>query len=179
MKRLYQTSDAVGHQERVAAASSRRRHRMSSGRRRNSTAQSSRRKAAAMVEFALVLPILTVLSMGIAEFGQALKVGQLLSQATREGARVAITGEYTSAQVTQIVQNTLVASTAIDASDITVTITVTNPDGTPAGSNEVSAAATDDLCKVEASIEFTSVNFVPTSFLGSSALKGFCTMRHQ
>lgn len=179
MKRLYQTYDEPVRRGRVAAAPWRSRHRIQGGRPRVSEAQSSRRKAAAMVEFALVLPILTVLSMGIAEFGQALKVGQLLSQATREGARVAITGEYTNAQVTQIVQNTLVASTAIDASDITVTITVTNPDGTPAGSNEVSTAATDDLCKVEASIEFTSVNFVPTSFLGNSALKGFCTMRHQ
>jgi Flp pilus assembly protein TadG len=43
---------------------------------------------AAAVEFALVMPILLVLVLGIAEFGRAYSVQTILSGAAREGVRV-------------------------------------------------------------------------------------------
>lgn len=45
----------------------------------------------ALVEFALVLPILLVLSLGMMDFGRAFHAKSLLDQAAREGCRLAIT----------------------------------------------------------------------------------------
>ena len=44
----------------------------------------------ALLETALTLPIVLVLSISIFEFGRALQVWQLLTNAAREGARVAV-----------------------------------------------------------------------------------------
>lgn len=131
------------------------------------------------MECALVLPIMATLAMGIAEFGQALKISQILSQAAREGARLSIDADSTSAEVTTIVKGTVAASTGLNAADVTVTITVTRPDGSPAPSNEVAFAAKDDVCHVEVTFPYASVRYVPTKFLGSSTLKGFSAMRQQ
>jgi Flp pilus assembly protein TadG len=47
---------------------------------------------AAAVEFALVLPIILLLLFGIIEFGRAWNVRQTLTDAAREGARLAAVG---------------------------------------------------------------------------------------
>ena len=48
------------------------------------------RRGQALVEFALILPILMILLMGIIEFGRAWNVKQVLTDASREGARLAV-----------------------------------------------------------------------------------------
>ena len=45
-------------------------------------------RGAAAVEFALVAPVLLLMVLGIAEFGQAYHVQATISQAAREGVRV-------------------------------------------------------------------------------------------
>ena len=47
-----------------------------------------RERGASVVEFALILPLLIVLVLGIIEFGHAFQVQGTLSAAAREGARV-------------------------------------------------------------------------------------------
>lgn len=47
-------------------------------------------RGAAMVEFALVVPLLLLLIFGIAEFGRAWNINQTLADAAREGARRAV-----------------------------------------------------------------------------------------
>ncbi|WP_246080819.1 TadE/TadG family type IV pilus assembly protein [Modestobacter altitudinis] len=55
-------------------------------------------RGAAAVEFALVVPLLILLFLGIVEFSQALQVHARLSAAAREGARVvAVGGDLTQA----------------------------------------------------------------------------------
>lgn len=49
-------------------------------------------KGQAMVEFALILPILLLLVMGIAEFGMMFNAYLSVQNATREGARIGIVG---------------------------------------------------------------------------------------
>ncbi len=48
-----------------------------------------------LVEFALALPLLVVLALGFADFGAAFRLKQKLTNAAREGARIAI-GQTTS-----------------------------------------------------------------------------------
>jgi Flp pilus assembly protein TadG len=56
-----------------------------------------------VVEFALVAPVLVLLVFGMIEFGRMVMVQQVLTNAAREGARVAILSSSTDAQVTSAV----------------------------------------------------------------------------
>lgn len=61
----------------------------------------SRDRGAAAVEFALVLPILLLLVIGILEFGRAYHVQTTLSNAARDGVRVmALQDSVTAARTT-------------------------------------------------------------------------------
>lgn len=51
----------------------------------------SRERGSAMVETAIVLPIMLVLMVGIFEVGRAYETWQVLTNAAREGARMAVT----------------------------------------------------------------------------------------
>ncbi len=80
---------------------------------------------AAAVEFALVLPILVLLVMGIIEFSRAYNAKISLQHAVREGVRVHAlqTGD-------DPVQRTKDAATSLDGSQIDVTVTACAP-GSP------------------------------------------------
>jgi Flp pilus assembly protein TadG len=59
----------------------------------SSKSKGSRRRGAALVEFALVAPILIVLMLGIVEFAWFAKNQLSVSNAAREGARIASLGK--------------------------------------------------------------------------------------
>lgn len=78
-------------------------------------------KGVALVELALVMPILLILVMGIVEFGWIFNGYITLTGAAREGARVYVTGGDYEAAVTEHVQSLLPAlqvnSPSIDEGD--------------------------------------------------------------
>jgi hypothetical protein len=78
----------------------------------------------ALVEFALVLPILLVLSLGMLDFGRAFHVKGLLDQAAREGCRVAIVTDPDQAVVESRVTSILAAGGVTPNS-----VTVSGPNG--------------------------------------------------
>jgi len=63
----------------------------------------------ALIETALTLPIVLVISISIFEFGRALQVWQLLTNAAREGARVAVLPGATPPAVKQRVLDYMAA----------------------------------------------------------------------
>lgn len=63
----------------------------------------------ALIETALTLPIVLVISISIFEFGRALQVWQLLTNAAREGARVAVLPGASQAVVKQRVLDYMAA----------------------------------------------------------------------
>ena len=65
------------------------------------------RRAAAVVEMAVVTPLLITLLLGIIEYGWVFTIRQALANAAREGARVAVLPGSTNAQITQRVQDYL------------------------------------------------------------------------
>jgi hypothetical protein len=78
-----------------------------------------RNSGAALVEMALVLPLLLLLVFGIIDFSLAIKDRMSLAQAAREGARVAAVGATTAS-----IKDTIVTSSpalAISKSDVTLT----------------------------------------------------------
>lgn len=72
-----------------------------------------------MVEFALVLPIMLLLMMGMVDFSRMLGVYLILQHSAREGARLGITGA-TDSEIVSRVQGT---ATTLAPSALTVTIT--------------------------------------------------------
>lgn len=60
-----------------------------------------------MIEMAITMPLLLLLSIGVFEFGRAFQYWQVLTNATREGARVASLPGTSDAAVTSRVQNYL------------------------------------------------------------------------
>ena len=63
--------------------------------RRRTARNTPRDRGAAAVEFALLLPVLLLLVFGIIDFGRALNASITLTQAAREGARLAAVAERT------------------------------------------------------------------------------------
>ena len=60
---------------------------------RPSGGRQARDRGATAVEFALLLPLLLLIVFGIIDFGRALNAQITLTQAAREGARLAALGE--------------------------------------------------------------------------------------
>jgi len=77
----------------------------------------------AMVEMALILPVLILMIFGTVEFGRIYASYLMVNNAAREGARFAAVGA-TDAQITTLIMQ---RSSALDETQMTVTITP--PDG--------------------------------------------------
>ena len=60
---------------------------------------------AALIEAAITIPIILLIAVGIFEFGRAYQTWQVLTNAAREGARVAILSDKTDTEVTSAVRN--------------------------------------------------------------------------
>lgn len=79
-----------------------------------------------LVEFAIVLPILLALVIGIFEFGRAWNVHQVLTNAAREGARMAVVANGISAGSEEGVRgavNAYMDNAALSSTGRTITIT--------------------------------------------------------
>ena len=139
-----------------------------------------RRSGAAAVELALVLPIFMMVVWGIVEFGRAMMVGQLVTNAARHGARFAVVDGSSNTEVNSAVKDFLrdAVGGIVDA-DITVDIVVVPAPGNPDPANQVGSATTKDICKITAAIPYAKVGYITGSFLQSSTLTGSCSMRHE
>jgi Flp pilus assembly protein TadG len=76
-----------------------------------------------LVELAIMLPVLLLLLLGMAEFARLFSNYLTLSQAAREGARLAITGASDSA----VIQRVRETAPTLDPSQLTITITPAGP----------------------------------------------------
>lgn len=78
-----------------------------------------KKKGQALLEFAILLPILLLIVMGISEFGIMLNSYLTIQSASREGARLGIMG----ADDNEIVQAVYNSSSHIDTNKLNITIT--------------------------------------------------------
>jgi Flp pilus assembly protein TadG len=97
--------------------------------------RSARDRGAAAVEFALVLPLLLLLVFGIIDFGRALNAQLTLTQAAREGVRLAALG-YPAADVQAQAQ---AAAPALSGVSVTVA-TACQPGAGPAANAQVNVS---------------------------------------
>jgi Flp pilus assembly protein TadG len=91
-------------------------------------------RGTALIEFALVLPMLIVLTFLVVDFGRAFMVKNMLTQAAREGARqMAVLDSEDQARTAT---KTVAKAAGLDSSRVVVTIT---PQGSE--NNQVSVSA--------------------------------------
>jgi Flp pilus assembly protein TadG len=137
------------------------------------------RRGAVIVEMALVLPIFLALVLGIIEFGRGLMVGQLVTNAAREGARKAILDGSTNSDITATIQSFLATSANVSTADITVTITVTPAPGNSNPGNNIAACQSKDLITIKAQVPFDKVALLAGKYLNGKMLTGQAAMRHE
>ena len=126
------------------------------------------RRGAAAAEFAVVVPVFLTLTVGCIELGRAIVVQQLLTNASREGGRIAGYDTTTSTStVTAAVNNYL---SNVNISGATTTVSPSPP----------SAASDGQQISVTVSISFNSVSWLPRPFfLGGQTLQATSVMCRQ
>lgn len=125
------------------------------------------RKGAAAVEFALIAPLFFLLLIGIIEFGRGMMVQQVITNATREGAREAALPDATTASVKATVVDFLVGS-SIDVSPNDVAV---SPNPATAVNNEQITVAVE--------VPYSDVSWIPGSYLVGKNLQAFTKMRSE
>ena len=125
------------------------------------------RRGAAAVEFAIVAPVFFMVVLGIIEFGRMAMVQQVITNAAREGARIGVLDDTTTAQVDTKVQNYL---TSAGINGATVTVTPDPP----------SSAGFGQSVTVAVQIPFDSVSWLPNPFfIGGTMLNAQAIMRRE
>jgi Flp pilus assembly protein TadG len=126
----------------------------------------------------VVIPVFFMVVLGIAEFGRALMVSNLLTNAAREGARLSVIKGTTAQEVKDTVIAQVQNTVGVTLTNSDVSVTVTPYTGNPNPNNEPADAYTRDLCAVKVSVDYADVAYV-VRFLGSSKLHGQAAMRHE
>lgn len=135
--------------------------------RSRSGSSSLRRAGAAAVEFAIVAPVFFLVVLGIIEFGRMVMVQQVITNAAREGARIAVLDSATSDRVTTRVNSYMEAA---DLPNGTVIVTPGNP----------SSAGFDEPVTVEIQIPYAAVSPLTRPFMaGGMVLTARSVMRRE
>lgn len=137
------------------------------------------RRGAAMVEAALVLPVFLMVTMGIIEFGRALWVSNMVTNAAREATRAAILDGSTNTEVIQSAKDFLSEAVSVKPGDVTVAIAITPAPGNPDPANDCGKASSRDLIQIEVKIPFDKISLIPGSYLQGKQLIGRSSMRHE
>lgn len=124
------------------------------------------KRGQALVEFALLVPVMLLLVIGIAEFGRAWMTENILTGAAREGARfAAVQPSYNYIDIRDRVD------TVLSGTGIAPTVNVTLISGPPANSIKVDVTSTYSVA---------IAGFIPgLPISGSFSLTGTATMRRE
>ena len=126
-----------------------------------------KRRGAAAVEFAVVAPIFLLLVFGMIEYGRMVMVQQVLTNASREGARIGVLDGSTNEEVLDRVTHYLTSGSIQGAN---ITVTPTNPED--AGFGEPVTVTVD--------IDFSQVSWLPSPmYLGGTTLSATTVMRRE
>ena len=131
---------------------------------RNRNSRHRRSSGAAVLDMALVLPILLALAFGTVEFGYYFYVKHNVQAAAREGARAGIVPSATNQNVTDAVLASMQAA-GFNSTQYTVAITDT---ATPAVAINVATVTAGTAVKVTVTCNWGTVGMRPLGLIGSS-----------
>lgn len=125
-----------------------------------------KQRGAAAVEFAVVAPVFILLIFGMIEYGRMVMVQQMLTNASREGARRAVLEGATDSDVRTVITNYLTpAHIPVTSSDITIQV------GDPPTTAAISTADFGDPIHVSVGINFGQVSWLPSPMYLSSGTR--------
>jgi Flp pilus assembly pilin Flp len=128
------------------------------------------RRGAAAVEFAVVAPVLFLMVFGMIEYGRAVMVQQVMTNAAREGARSAVLDGATATDVETRVVDYLTGGGISSATADHVTIDPSDP----------ASAGYGDPVTVTVSIPFNQVSWLGTPmYLNNRSLTATAVMRRE
>jgi Flp pilus assembly protein TadG len=133
------------------------------------------RRGVAAVEMAFVAPIFVTLTLGMIELGRGIMVGQLMTNAAREAARMAIIDGSTNSSVSNAAKSFMQSAAGIAADDLSVTITTS----TSGGGNNVANANPQDLITINLSLPYSKVSWIPPKYLAGKDITSMAAMRHE
>ena len=79
-------------------------------------------RGAALLETAITIPLVLLVTVSVFEFGRAYQTWQVLTNAAREGARIAILSDATDAQITGAVRNYMQSGQLPKATTATINV---------------------------------------------------------
>lgn len=131
---------------------------------RTNFTQPNNRKGAAAVECAIVAPLLTLLVLGAVDLGQFANVHQMVSDASREGARVAaqydtILVSEVKAAVLQYLEDAFPNTDASTIASATQVITTTGTGGAIT-SGDLTTVGTGAEVVVQVSVSYDSLRWI-------------------
>ena len=128
------------------------------------------RQGTAIVEFAVVAPLLFSVVLAIMEFGRGMMVAENLSGAARVGCRAASLSGATTQSATTVLNNDL---KLMGISGTTVTMSVNG------NSTDVGNAISGDIIAVTITVPYSAISWLPTassSYLQNVTLSGKASM---
>ncbi|MFT7641208.1 MAG: Flp pilus assembly protein TadG [Pirellulaceae bacterium] len=127
-----------------------------------------KRRGASTVEFAIVAPVFILLVFGMIEYGRMVMVQQVITNATREGARRFVLRTGTVSEAQNAVTNYLNGA-GVNGSAPGIVVSATPP---------APESGTD--CTVSMQIRYSEVSWIPAPFfLGNATLTASSTMRRE
>ena len=126
------------------------------------------KKGAALVEMAIILPLLLTIVFGIFEFGRAMYITNTLNNAARYGARLAVVSSKplsVDSLITEIKTHTSLSTEDLDLIEISI------PNSSPASGSAVTVTALLPFKPIIPLLE----DFFPSGY----KLKGEATMRYE
>jgi Flp pilus assembly protein TadG len=140
--------------------------------RRNPRHSACRRRGNALIEAALVLPILLALAFGTVEFGHFFYCKHTLQGAARDGARVAILSSSTNTSVITAVGNTMTAAGFTSAQ---YSVAITNTSNVAIA--DIRTVTTGNAIKVNVSATWSTIGIRPMNMIsGTKQVTGFTIM---
>lgn len=125
----------------------------------------NRRRGAAAVEFAVVAPVFFLMIFGMIEFGRMVMVQQILTNASREGARLGVLDNIVESDVVQ----TVVGYASSGRVNVTSgDVTVVAIDDVTGAEKPYASSDYGDSIEVTVTVPFGQVSWLPSSFFGNS-----------
>lgn len=134
-------------------------------------------RGAALLETAITIPLVLLVTVSIFEFGRAYQTWQVLTNAAREGARVGVIASSTDANVTTAVSNYMKSGGLPQATSAAVSVVRNAPFG---------ASNTATVVTISYPFQFTVLNPVvrlvspqSTTGQGTTTMTATATMRNE
>ena len=142
------------------------------------------RQGVAAVECAFIAPLFLLLLWGTIDVGQYVNVGQIVTSASREGARQAVRPTTVNVSEVQTAVQNYLAGHYPDVPAATlnsaITVNVTDSAGVPIPSGDLSSVASGTQVNVEVQLQYSAVRWLTgLGFMNNRTMPATTYMRRE